>query len=351
MVISLIRRISDYGVYRPILLCFSDSDLYEYACQNYVECIGIKAPFGIKGWIKFMYEYYGLVHKFRGRVVINDIFSHILLFLYPWRKKEIFVSHGGDYKSHGREFAAKSGRAAKIAKITFKRVAQFIAVSPTQKEALVFNAGVSDAKVKVITNGFDRPSCINVKTNISAHRKHICMVGYIKPLKNQLEIIKAINLLIKKGKDCVLHIYGSVSDAKYEAEILDYVANNNLKNNVIFYGFCSDKDKIYSNKDMLISASFHEGFGLNIIEAMAYGVPTIAFEGSKGPASIIINNKTGLLAHVNSAEQYAELIEKYIGNESFRQSIVHNAMEEYLKKYSMHTMVENYIRAFNLIYI
>lgn len=352
VVISLLKGLRLKGL-DVVLLCYSDSPLYSYAIDNGIKCEVIREYCGWWDIPRFLVKYYRIVKKYRGRVVTNDIFSHILLSLYPFEKKEIFVSHGGDYKNTGKEYATKTGLSAKIAKITFKRVTHFVAISNSQKDALIKNAKVSASKISIIFNGIEIQCKNNIATSLSGKLKYpiqLCMVGYIKPLKNQLVVIKAMDLLKEKNINCQLHIYGAISDENYYQTIVSEIEKMNLNDRVIFHGFCENKDDIYFEKDILISASHHEGFGLNIIEAFAYQIPVIAYRGAKGPADIITNGITGLLTENNLPKEYADLVMRYVNEHDLRKQIVTNAHKRCKESFSYEKMISEYISIFKSIY-
>ena len=271
--------------------------------------------------------------------IVNDIYTHVLMSMYFLPKKEIFVSHGGNYKERGKQYASNSGITSIIARLySFKRVSRFVAVSDTQKENLANNAKVNRSKITVIPN-----SILPVRRAlIESNKTRLSMVGYIKPLKNQLEILKALSLLREEGFDVCLNIFGSISDSEYFNQLETYITENKLVDEVKFWGYIDNKELIYSNTDILISASFHEGFGLTLVEAMSCGVPTIAYRGAEGPASIINNNKTGILVERNSYECYSEAVKLYIQDKLLTENICKEAYLDYIANYNINKMVDKY---------
>lgn len=71
----------------------------------------------------------------------------------------------------------------------------------------------------------------------------------------------------------------------------------------------------YLNASIFISSSRWEGFGLVITEAMACGIPVVAFENT-GPKEIITQNgKNGILVTKGDINQLAEEVIRLINNE------------------------------------
>lgn len=351
VVLDLMLKLNDLG-WNCKLIGYYNSNLVQGFNKYGIECICIRKPKGFIEFIRFIYSFYKMICRAGKSIIItNDIYTHIILSLYPFSKKEIFVSHGGDFKSKGKEYAANSGRSARISKYTFKRVDRFVAVSDSQKDALVNNAGVKENKIKVIYNGYN-DSAIQLRNNENNIKKrviHIAVIGYIKRLKNQIVLLKSLRDLRDRGYNCILDLYGSVVDTEYYEELKVEIAQLNLGDSVFFWGYVSDKNLIYNNADIVISCSYHEGFGLTIIEAMAHYVPTIACAKSMGPASIITNGVTGILVKENISEQYTDAIMRYIEDPSFRVLVTDNARKLFEAKFSIDVMVFKYNELLNSI--
>lgn len=344
IVLDLLLGLKDYG-YNCIFIGYKDCEISSYYEKHGIESIGIPKPIDKIDFIKFIYLFYKTIHQYKDALIItNDIFSHILLSLYIKSKKEIFVSHGGDYKSKGNIYAARSGYSAKIAKhFSFKRVKKFIAVSDTQETALIENAKVKKEKVQTIYNGYN---CKIENPTIRRIEKdqiiNISIVGYIKRLKNQHIILNAISKLREDGYNCILNFYGSVSDKEYKNELDLKIKATKLEAHTHFHGYVSNKEEIYLNTDILVSCSHHEGFGLSLIEAIAHRVPVIAYKKAAGPSIIIENNISGILVEENTSEHYYVAIKKLITDKDFHNSVQECAFKKYKEKFSLPVMIEKY---------
>lgn len=344
VVLDLLVGLQQKG-YNCFFIGYKGCEVLQYYKQCGVKTVGIFQPTSFIQFIKFIFELYRVIRKHKNSLIItNDIYTHILLSFYIGKKQELFVSHGGDYRSKGSEFAAKTGYSAKIAKtFSFKRVRKFVAVSDTQKEALIYNARVPPRDVCVIYNGYNRVGDYNVGKDITASRIiNLGVVGYIKRLKNQHILLDALCRLRDDGFNCVLNLYGSIADEEYYMELKQAIANKGLSEYVLFHGYVSCKDEIYLNTDVVISCSFHEGFGLSLIEAMAYRVPTIAYKKAAGPSVIIDNNKTGILVSENTSDEYYKALKELLSNSELYTQFQENAYEKYEECFSLSVMIEKY---------
>jgi glycosyltransferase involved in cell wall biosynthesis len=107
--------------------------------------------------------------------------------------------------------------------------------------------------------------------------------------------IKALsNLKDRNINDFKFHIYGD-GDKSYILKCKKLVELLDLERNVCFHGKTNDLSSAYKqNHVLLMPTRMREPFGLVLIEAMNYGVVSIA-TNDFGPTEIIDNKKDGLL--------------------------------------------------------
>lgn len=91
------------------------------------------------------------------------------------------------------------------------------------------------------------------------------------------------------------------------------------------YGPTIDVKKEYLKSSIFVLPSRFEGFGLVLIEAMACGLPVIAFDCENGPRSIITDGVDGFLIPPFDIEAYAEKVLLLIQNEALRKQMGENA--------------------------
>lgn len=80
-----------------------------------------------------------------------------------------------------------------------------------------------------------------------------------------------------------------------------------------FLGFRKDMPNLYKMSDVLISASIEEGFGINIIEGMATGMPAVA-SIVRGHKEMIKEGKNGFLFSTTSPSQFIDCIDQLYGD-------------------------------------
>jgi glycosyltransferase involved in cell wall biosynthesis len=124
---------------------------------------------------------------------------------------------------------------------------------------------------------------------------HYMFCGRIDYTKGLDLAIKALsNLKDRNINDFKFHIYGD-GDKSYILKCKKLVELLDLERNVCFHGKTNDLSSAYKqNHVLLMPTRMREPFGLVLIEAMNYGVVSIA-TNDFGPTEIIDNKKDGLL--------------------------------------------------------
>jgi glycosyltransferase involved in cell wall biosynthesis len=111
-------------------------------------------------------------------------------------------------------------------------------------------------------------------------------IGRVAPNKSVEHAITAL-AATRRGRDprAVLRIIGKPATEAYERALRRYVTELGLDDAVRFEGHASDTTvaDAYATSDVLVVASEHEGFCVPVIEAMAAGLPVVAFDQGAVP--------------------------------------------------------------------
>lgn len=270
-------------------------------------------------------------------IITNNVGSELIISgfgIFPSKYDVLFVSRGGNYL----------GQTGYLLKKGFNRKIGFVATSRSQSNILQ-TVGVEDEKIRIIHNGIDVPVGNFVYEFSKSKQIRISIIGYISENKNQILAIKVIDLLIKKGYNVSLNIYGiafSKTDKIYYEKLLSVIKDLSCSAHVNFCGYESDLSVIYSNTDILLSCSLSEGFGRVVVEAMAFGIPSIGLKQSGGLCDIIDHEINGFLVE-SSKYKIAQTIEKLINDEQLIQKISLNAIKKYKSHFTLDIMVSKYI--------
>lgn len=155
--------------------------------------------------------------------------------------------------------------------------------------------------------------------------KNIVSVGRLSSEKGFLDLIDVFEQVNSKNPDWNLHIAG---DGVQKDEIIKKIQEKHLENNITVE-FKSEKDlrELFLQSSIYIMTSFHESFGLVLIEAESFGIPLLAFDSAKGPQEIIENGKNGYLISNRDKKQMADMVNELICNYDMRIEMGNRARE------------------------
>jgi len=161
------------------------------------------------------------------------------------------------------------------ARYSAKTADHVIAVSKQTKHDLVRLYNIPPKYISVVSEAVD-PS-FKAKPNLeeATKSKFFFSVSTHPKRKNILSVIDAFNASIKL-KNHSFFLAGILSP-RQKTTILEKVERLGLQDRVHILGYVSDNalKKLYNQADFFIYASFYEGFGLPVLEAMTSGCPVI----------------------------------------------------------------------------
>ena len=173
----------------------------------------------------------------------------------------------------------------------------------------------------------DKLAKLNSKKVIAVGR-HVSEKG----LDRLLYIWKKI---VKKHPDWHLDIYGKSSDDFFLQKLTSEL---NLTNSVSFFEPTIEIVSKYQENSIYLMSSRFEGFGMVLIEAMASGLPCIAYDCPCGPRAIITNNEDGFLINNGNESDFIDATLYLINNEARRIEMGKNAKEKSLN-YNIDTIM------------
>tara|TARA_B110001450_G_scaffold256385_1_gene286683 strand:+ start:20186 stop:21265 length:1080 start_codon:yes stop_codon:yes gene_type:complete len=149
------------------------------------------------------------------------------------------------------------------------------------------------------------------KKNVQNSKLRIGVVGRICPDKGIGFILDNLSTSILDEKNVVLHFFGEFDNCP--ADIICKFNQRVISGDFIFHGSVHEPD-IYSNIDVLLLASYREGFSNVILEAQAFGVPVLA-RNIYAVTTSLVNTKSGFL--FSDIKELIFYIEK-LSNDSVR---------------------------------
>ena len=120
-----------------------------------------------------------------------------------------------------------------------------------------------------------------------------------------------------------LDVYGDGDREAYE-RLIDQLRID--RSRCCLHGRTNDVERAYMQSSLFVLSSRFEGFGMVIVEAMACGLPVVAFDCPWGPRSIITDGEDGILAENGNVGALAEELLCMIEHPEERQRMGANAV-------------------------
>lgn len=224
-------------------------------------------------------------------------------------------------------------------------------VAPSQSMAEIIQPFCPKKKIHIIPNSIDlkkfhpapaqnaRPDTINILTVTTLSK----LKGSDLLIETALETIK---LAAKSPTDPqpIFHIIGNdttlgASNKSYKQHLIEKfdIADHPQ---IIFHGYKTHSEilKHYHQANIYISTSRTESFGISILEALACGVPTIAFATGAIP-EIITDQENGILIPTYKTKIFAKKIIELSQNHSLQKKFRESGLER-AKNFSLEKQIK-----------
>lgn len=226
----------------------------------------------------------------------------------------------------------------------FKHVDGFTAVSESSKQELIQYLDIQPHKIvntlegieEQFTNSFPTLEKIEKIIGINpAERKIILYFGASDERKNHLKLIKSYSMLSYEDRQRSLLLLVGILNDDHVQKFKSYAERCGLQpHEYIILKRVTDKEVIdlYSFCYLFVFPSFHEGFGLPALEAMACGTAVITANTTSLPEVI---GRDDLTFDPYNSLQLKKLLEKFIADEAYRNEIAAYC-EAHAKNFNWH---------------
>lgn len=176
------------------------------------------------------------------------------------------------------------------------------------------------------------------KTLSTFENKQIVAVGRFSPQKGFDLLIETMKYVHPFLPDWKLDIYGR---GKEKERLISLIHQDKLENTISICDYEENILKVYQNASIYALSSRWEGFGLVLIEAMACGLPCIAFDIDSGPSEIITHGVDGYLISPFNTKEFAERIISLAQNKGMYETFSKNSMAN-VQRFSLSAIVEKW---------
>lgn len=279
------------------------------------------------------------------------IFTNFRMYPTLFAKKRFTVIYDVAFKHHPKYIEAnnlkflnrrvpeainKSDKIITISEFTKADIIKFYNID--SDKIIVAHCAVDTYKFK------SKPLTTRLKSKYGLQDGYLLYLGTVEPRKNIASLVRAYDKLpdhIKAKHPLVLAGGGGWNDR----EIRDVIDQASKSSNIILPGYIEEEDipSLYSGAELFLYPSHFEGFGMQLLEAMACGTPVLTAKNSSltevgGGAAYYVDDK--------SVESIMNGIEKLLNEPSLREDLIKKGKQQ-IKKFSWEKSAQKIIDAIN----
>lgn len=188
----------------------------------------------------------------------------------------------------------------------------------------------------IIPNGIDDPT--EGALYAADHDSKLCLlfVGVLRESKGVLTLIDALAALHERGIAFEAELVGEMASPEFEAELRRRLDASGIAALVRLPGVLvgSEKWAAYRRANVFVLPTHFEAesFPLVIMEAMAFGLPTVASQW-RGIPSLVIDRETGLLSTPRDPSSVADRLAELAAQPALRKALGEAARQRFLAEY------------------
>jgi L-malate glycosyltransferase len=233
-----------------------------------------------------------------------------------------------------------------LAQARYRVAARMVANSKWVAEQAAASGAPRD-KISVVYEGANIPPRFTAEQRqrararwgISQSTPLLGCVGVLLPDKGQEWLIRALAQVKKELPGAKLLLAG---DGPCRARLQSLARELDLTDDVIFAGFVKDVENVYAALDVFLLPSFFEALNNSLLAAMAYEIPSIAFnKGALG--EIIEDGKSGLLVSGPNVEEISRAATKLLCEHDLAQQLARAGRIRVGQNFSADKMVEGMV--------
>jgi len=203
----------------------------------------------------------------------------------------------------------------------YKKIDLIICQSKYMQQDLVSNYHIKVAKTKIIHNPLTQPVTRSEAASPAAFVKLITVARLSKE-KGLDRLIRAVSKLK------IPYRFIIIGEGRMHESLQQLIDSLSLQQHVILAGRREEPFTHLPDPDLFLMGSHYEGFPNAMLEAIALGIPVVAFNAPGGIAELVDNNN-GILVEGNDEDEFARAIENAVNKEFDKKQIQEAAVKRF----------------------
>lgn len=197
---------------------------------------------------------------------------------------------------------------------------------------LVIDNGVSPEKIFAVHSGLDLT--IFTPDNSFKVNNSIGFLGNITERKGITEYLEISKELIKSNKNLTSFVIGGDLNSIRLKNIIHDIKEKGFKDNFTFTGKINNVVDYYRKMEVFCLTSREEPFARVLIEAMACGLPVVAFD-TGGVSELVEDGVNGYIIPKGDITQYIEKLKQLLKDKNLREEMGKKGREKVLSNFQL----------------
>ncbi len=180
----------------------------------------------------------------------------------------------------------------------------------------------------------------------------ILFLGGMEERKGAYRLLQAFNSLLPRKQSIHLVLVGPSEryDPAYREKIEQEIARTGYNAHITFLPHLVDNPEEYMRAaDIFALPSTREGFSMAIVEAMACGLPVVAFNIPEVSRIQVAHGVHGLLTPLGDKEALSNALCQLIENPTLRQAMGNAARERVLQEFTHEKVIQRYLELYTRV--
>jgi glycosyltransferase involved in cell wall biosynthesis/GT2 family glycosyltransferase len=184
----------------------------------------------------------------------------------------------------------------------------------------------------------DEESRLRLREEMGVKRDDLVIgtVGRLSLQKNPADFVHVAVQLSRRFRN-LRFVY--VGDGPLRASVESEIAEAGLSDRVSLLGIRSDVDELLRAMDIFILTSLWEGLPRVVPQALATGVPVVAYD-TAGIRESVVEGRNGFLVAPGAIDDMVERLSRLVEDRGLRDGMSRNAIEEFDCSFSEETMID-----------
>ncbi len=198
----------------------------------------------------------------------------------------------------------------------------------------------------VIPNPVSQSILTTQRTACKKIGKRLLAIGRFDEGKQFGMLIRVFAILANQHSDWSLRIVG---DGPIRPTLQLQIADLGLDGRVELPGRTDAIGDELAKADAFVMTSKFEGFPNVLLEAMAVGLPSVAFDCPSGPREISLDGQVALLVPLNDEKAMTLALNRLMNDEELRQSLGCNARRSIIQRFTLNAIIMRWDLLFSTV--